>query len=101
MGEWENSNSPYGTFDQGGNVWEWNESAIGSHRGVRGGSFGDNAYPLHALCRNESALLYEGIGLGFRVASNEVIPEPSTLIIWSLLGTLGITVGWWRRRRRC
>ena len=29
-----------------------------------------------------------------------VIPEPSTLIIWSLLGGLGITVGWCRRRRR-
>jgi hypothetical protein len=29
-----------------------------------------------------------------------VIPEPSTFIIWSLLATLGITVGWWRRRSR-
>ena len=28
-----------------------------------------------------------------------VIPEPSTFVIWSLLATLGITVGWWRRRR--
>lgn len=27
------------------------------------------------------------------------IPEPSTLIIWSLLGALGITVACWRRRR--
>ena len=30
---------------------------------------------------------------------NEVIPEPSTFIIWSLLGALTITIGWWRRRR--
>jgi len=29
-----------------------------------------------------------------------VIPEPSTLIIWSLLGALAITVGWRRKRRR-
>ena len=28
------------------------------------------------------------------------IPEPSAFIIWSLLGALGITVGWWRRPRR-
>jgi hypothetical protein len=28
------------------------------------------------------------------------IPEPSTLVIWSLLGALGLTVGWWRRRRK-
>jgi hypothetical protein len=25
------------------------------------------------------------------------VPEPSTLIIWSLLGALGIAIGWWRR----
>lgn len=30
----------------------------------------------------------------------EQIPEPASLIVWSLLGALGITVGWWRRRRR-
>ena len=29
----------------------------------------------------------------------EPIPEPSTFIIWSLLGALGITIAWWRRRR--
>ena len=27
------------------------------------------------------------------------IPEPSTLIIWSLLGGLAVTVGWWRKRK--
>jgi probable HAF family extracellular repeat protein len=26
-------------------------------------------------------------------------PEPSTFIVWSLLGGLGIAVGWWRRKR--
>ena len=28
-----------------------------------------------------------------------VIPEPSTFLIWSLLGGLGIMVGWYRRRK--
>ncbi len=40
VGEFELSDSPYGTFDQGGNVWEWNETAVTSSlRGLRGGSF--------------------------------------------------------------
>jgi hypothetical protein len=29
---------------------------------------------------------------------SSAVPEPSTLIIWSLLGTLGIAVGWRRRK---
>ena len=28
VGEFQNSASPYGTFDQGGNVWEWNEAIV-------------------------------------------------------------------------
>ncbi|MGQ0629209.1 MAG: SUMF1/EgtB/PvdO family nonheme iron enzyme [Phycisphaerales bacterium] len=45
VGEFENSPSEYGTFDQGGNIWEWTEgraSAAGtptSKRVMRGGSF--------------------------------------------------------------
>jgi hypothetical protein len=32
-------------------------------------------------------------------AAAPLIPEPSTLIIWSLLGALGISAAWWRQRR--
>ncbi len=40
IGEHENSESPYGTFDQGGNISEWNETIYYElFRGVRGGSF--------------------------------------------------------------
>ncbi len=28
-----------------------------------------------------------------------VVPEPSAVIIWSLLGTFGVAMGWYRRRR--
>ena len=27
------------------------------------------------------------------------VPEPGTLVIWSLLGAIGLGVTWWRRRR--
>jgi hypothetical protein len=31
---------------------------------------------------------------------SRVIPEPSSSVIWSLLGILGIALSWWRRGRR-
>jgi len=39
VGEFQLSGSPYGTFDQGGNVSEWNESLVSNYssRGFRGG----------------------------------------------------------------
>ena len=41
-------------------------------------------------------MVVEGIALDIQY---DMIPEPTTFIIWSLLGALGITVGCWRRRR--
>jgi sulfatase modifying factor 1 len=96
VGEWENSTSPYGTFDQGGNVWEWNEALIsGSLRGVRGGSFYGNGTYLHAGGRSVFSPASENYGVGFRVASMTSIPEPGALALL-VLGAAGM-VG--RRRR--
>jgi formylglycine-generating enzyme required for sulfatase activity len=83
FGEFELSDSPYGTFDQGGNVWEWNETRVtSSSRGLRGGSYDSFPYPvslgLHAADRNDVDPSYGDSSLGFRVAS---IPEPSTLLL--------------------
>ena len=69
VGEWENSDSPYETFDQGGNVWEWNEAVIGSYRGLRGGSFDFEGIFLRASDRDGYGLpSIEDFIFGFRVA---------------------------------
>jgi formylglycine-generating enzyme required for sulfatase activity len=62
------SDSPYGTFDQGGNLWEWNETVIGSSRGLRGGPFSDSDGYLRAAARISTSPTYEGHDVGFRVA---------------------------------
>ena len=100
VGEFQNSASAYGTFDQGGNVWEWNEaitSISGDYacRGLRGGSFSMNYRTLRASGRDGSGGPNgEDRGIGFRVS--QVVPEPSSIItlVGGLIGLIGL-----RRRR--
>jgi len=101
VGCYDSSASPYGTFDQGGNVWEWNESVIGSFRGVRGGSFGTNVDGLHVAGRSYNDPADENSIAGFRIAE---APGPiPTLSEWGLvaMALLVLTAGTlvWARRR--
>ncbi len=96
VGEFENSASPYGTFDQGGNVWEWNESILySSCRGLRGGSFSDVSDHLLASNRNDYNPTFEYRSVGFRVAS---VPEPGSIVL-VVVGGLCVLAHAWRRWR--
>ena len=90
--------SPFGTFDQGGNVKEWLEDIIGSNRGTRGGTWGNGAGALLASdFQNPDNPATEHNTVGFRVA---MIPEPSTaLLLASGLAALSVgrkRTGWKR-----
>lgn len=82
VGSYTGASSPGGTFDQGGNVFEWNEAIlVGSERGARGGSFGHTAVTLAAFNRYDSHPSLNDHLLGFRVVS---VPEPSTALLLSV-----------------
>ncbi len=79
VGEFELSDSPYGTFDQGGNLGEWNETpGTGSRRGVRGAFWGEGSDGLSASYYGNVLQWFAFSSLGFRVAS---VPEPGTITL--------------------
>jgi formylglycine-generating enzyme required for sulfatase activity len=91
--------SPYGTMAQGGNVWEWNETAydgindiVGESRELRGGTWEFPSIYLGINSVFNADPRAENGNFGFRVA---MIPEPSSL---SLLALGGVVVALRRRR---
>jgi formylglycine-generating enzyme required for sulfatase activity len=94
VGTYSSDPSFYGTFDQGGNVWEWNDAVIGSARGLRGSAwYFDGASYLASTYRYSNASPSDEVDLiGFRLAS---VPEPSSMVLAILASGVMLT----RRRR--
>lgn len=68
VGSFTGSASHYGTFDQGGSVWEWTETLNGTNREGRGGTWGSGGIHLQATSSRNDDPATENAGLGFRVA---------------------------------
>jgi sulfatase modifying factor 1 len=99
VGTYAAAPSHYGTFDQGGNVWEWNDAIVStSTRGLRGGSFSRLDTTLQSSSRFDSDPSGEGGNIGFRVSSLAPIPEPSAYA--AILGCLGLSLALTRRKGR-
>ncbi|TMA25412.1 MAG: formylglycine-generating enzyme family protein, partial [Deltaproteobacteria bacterium] len=101
-GSYTGSASPYGTFDQGGNIWEFTDGTLPfgqpyeDPRVLRGGSFGGFPGALSVSYRGITQAYDDNNStMGFRLAMNPA-PEPGTglLVVAGLLGLAG-----WRRGR--
>ena len=94
--------SPYGTFGQNGNVWEWDESAFdrlnnisSEDRAIRGGNWNNSGFNLRSSNRAGGNLVVSGSDVGFRIASVPTVPEPSSAF-WGIGSGLVLLL---RRRR--
>jgi formylglycine-generating enzyme required for sulfatase activity len=100
VGAFSSSASAYGTFDQSGNVYEWNDltGAPGSSRGLRGGGYTSDAFNLSSSNRLASGPSIVSNIDGFRLASPVAVPEPSTCAM-ALAGLACGGYSLFRRRR--
>ena len=99
VGAYSGTTSPYGAFDMGGNVYQWNEALVDSGfifiRRARGGSFNFSSANLLSSAHSGGAESISGDWIGFRVASVANIPEPST----GVLAVIASGMLWWWRKR--
>ena len=87
VGSYSNSSSPYGTFDQLGNVTEWIERLTASNFNVSGGLWGnawngsvEGPYGPSTCCWFADDYAWFKLShVGFRVAT--MVPEPSGLML--------------------
>ncbi len=89
VGAFAGSPGPYGTYDQCGNLAQWNETLVhGVARGLRGGAcipWSPDCYHPYALDRRGNLPTDELLNIGFRVA---MVPEPGTPALLALAGLL-------------
>jgi formylglycine-generating enzyme required for sulfatase activity len=98
VGAFSSSPSPYGTYDQGGNVDQFFEDVVDGGRGGGGGTYSASSGLLRrdvtALRGGGYPTVDSGSAGGFRIAS---VPEPSILVMLLAGSVAGFLC--WRRSR--
>jgi formylglycine-generating enzyme required for sulfatase activity len=98
VGAYTLSDSPYGTFDQGGNLYEWTETQLGLNQVLRGGSWSfDLLNNLTAANRGSVPAGSHDEDYGFRVAGIPVasIPESRQVLAMGAAAVVGLGIGRW------
>ena len=79
VGTFAASPSAYGIFDQGGDLFQWNDTiCFGSYRWVQGGSFNNGSSALRPGYNGSGTPKFVYMGVGFRVSQ---VPEPASLAV--------------------
>jgi formylglycine-generating enzyme required for sulfatase activity len=96
VGSFAASPSAYGTFDQGGNVYQLTETTYGGiSREIIGRYFGGGSNFLRSDNNSSTFANLENFNVGFRLVQLQAVPEPGTL------GALSTsTIALLARRRR-
>jgi formylglycine-generating enzyme required for sulfatase activity len=95
VGAYGGSPSPYGTFDQNGDVYQWLENVTGGAVGlIRGGAWDDTSDTLRSSFYSESGTFGSAQDIGFRLAA---IPEPSAIAAAAAVGTSALMRRRWSK----
>jgi formylglycine-generating enzyme len=84
VGTFVASAGPYGTYDMGGDAWQWSESQVPVlGRVICGGDYGSQGATYLASTSRIAPLPTHAQNLnpGFRVAGSVAVPEPGSLVL--------------------
>jgi sulfatase modifying factor 1 len=95
VGAFAASPSAYGTYDQTGDLFDWNETIGGSTRDLRGGAYGSTAFDASSAIRANVSPTNDNDDIGFRLVELAPVPEPASLGIVTV-----VAVGFPTMRRR-